>query len=56
MQPFEEALRDGLKPCLNRTEHPLAVGGDHICSVSGYPVEAVAASYYVLARRPVEDE
>src|SRR5215208_258112 len=58
MQTLPEALRYGLVECLAPTlpdEHPLAVGGDYICPVGEHSVGATAASYPVLARRPVED-
>jgi len=58
MQTWEEALRYGLKECIALTctdEHPLAVGGDYICPVGEYSVEAAAASHHVRARGRIED-
>ena len=46
MQSFEEALRDGRKEFIFRTqaeEHLLAVGGEHVFAVDYHPVEAAAA-------------
>jgi hypothetical protein len=54
MQAFEEARRYGLDEGVGLAltdEYPLTVGGDEVFTVGVHPVEATAASYYVLARR-----
>src|SRR3712207_1019231 len=59
MQTFEESLGDGLEEFVEGSqakEHPLAVGCNHIFSVGYHPVEAAAASYYVLKGWPVDDD
>src|SRR5215212_3917988 len=58
MQTLPEALRYRLEERVLLAlsdEHPLAVGGDHVRPVGEHPVEARAATYYVLARGLVED-
>src|SRR4028119_1370182 len=58
MQTWEEAPRYGLKECVSLAltdEHPLAVGGDHICPVSEHPVKAATACDYILASGLVDD-
>ncbi len=55
-RPSQDA--NGREVCIDLAhadEHPLAVGGDHICSVGERPVEAVAASHHVLASGYVDD-
>src|SRR5829696_7342030 len=58
MQTFEEAVRYGLDERVDLAltdEHLLAVRGDHVRPVGEHPVEAIAATHYVLARGLVED-
>src|SRR5215212_2373036 len=57
-QSFYKALRDRVVEFIHGSgpdEYLLAVGGDHIHSVSEHPVEARAATHYVLACRLVQD-
>src|SRR5215210_1439159 len=57
-QSFDKALRDRVEESIRGSgadEHLLAVGADHIRSVGEHPVQARAATHYVLACRLVGD-